>query len=113
MDFNKIAEDKIKEAIERGEFDDLPGSGKPLRELAAYFAAPENVRIGYSVLKSSGFVPEEVSLLKEIESLKTGLAACHDEPARVKILLEIRHLQLKYDLIIECHHRGRHAFSSR
>ncbi len=113
MDFDKIAEDKIKEAMERGEFDNLPGNGRPLQELAAYFAAPENLRIGYSVLKSSGFVPEEVSLLKEIETLKAGLAGCPDEQAKAKTLSEIRHLQLKYDLIVESYHRRHASFRNR
>jgi len=30
MAFEKIAEEKIQEAIATGEFDDLPGKGKPL-----------------------------------------------------------------------------------
>jgi hypothetical protein len=28
MDFEKIAEEKIKEAMERGEFENIPGVGK-------------------------------------------------------------------------------------
>jgi len=28
--FEMLAEQKIQEAIERGEFDELPGAGKPL-----------------------------------------------------------------------------------
>ncbi len=107
MEFDKIAEDKIREAMEKGEFDNLPGSGKPLRGLAEYFATPEGVRIGYSVLKSSGFVPEEVTLLKEIESLRTRLKACTEGPDKTEILAEIRQLQLKYDLIMDSYHRGR------
>jgi len=43
MDFDKIAEEKIREAMERGEFDDLPGSGKPLQGLDSYFATPEDI----------------------------------------------------------------------
>ena len=105
VEFDKIAEDKIKEALERGEFDNLPGSGKPLQDLGAYFAAPENVRISYSVLKSSGFVPEEIELLREIEGLKARLVACHQDPTRAKTKSEIRHLRLKYDLIIESYRR--------
>lgn len=107
MDFEKISEDKIREAMERGEFDDLPGRGKPLEGLAAYFATPESVRIGYSVLKGSGFVPEEVDLLKEIESLKEQLVSCAQESGKAKVRSEIRHLRLKYDLIIESYRRGR------
>ena len=70
MDFEKIAEERIREAMERGEFDNLEGIGKPLRQLDAYFATPENVRLGYSILKNAGFLPEEMALLKEINRLK-------------------------------------------
>lgn len=109
MNFEKIAEDKIREAIERGEFDDLPGRGRPLQGLAAYFAAPESVRVGYSVLKSSGFVPEEVDLLKEIELLKGRLESSFELSQKAIIQSEIRHLQLKYDLIMESYRKSRRA----
>ena len=42
----------IREAIERGEFDELKGKGKPL-DLDAYFATPEDIRMAYSILKSN------------------------------------------------------------
>jgi len=101
MIFEKIAEEKIKEAMERGEFDNLPRSGKPLRELDAYFATPEGVRIGYSILKNSGFVPEEVALLKEINFLKEEVALCSDRDKKEVLNSKIGELQLKYDLLIE------------
>ena len=50
MSFEKHAEDRIRDAIERGEFDELPGKGEPLN-LDAYFATPEHLRVGYSILK--------------------------------------------------------------
>jgi hypothetical protein len=101
MPFEKVAEQKILEAIERGEFDNLSGEGKPLQGLDAYFATPEQVRMGYSILKSAGVIPEEVSLLKEIESLKERLKSCSDEATRTRIDCEIQALRLKYDLIVE------------
>ena len=55
-----------------GEFDNLPGKGKPL-DLNAYFATPEHLRMGYSILKSAEIIPEEVELLKQIEALKKSL----------------------------------------
>src|SRR5215470_10987812 len=72
MSCHKNADEKIKEAIAKGEFDNLPGIGKPL-DLDAYFATPEDLRMGYSILKSAGIVPEEMELLKQIEGLKTSL----------------------------------------
>ena len=40
MSFDKIVESLIKEAQERGEFDNLPGKGKPI-DLSAYFETPK------------------------------------------------------------------------
>ena len=64
MSFHSDADEKIKEAIAKGEFDNLPGKGKPL-DLDAYFATPEHLRMGYSVLKSADIIPEEMELLRE------------------------------------------------
>jgi hypothetical protein len=72
MSFQKNVDEKIKAAIERGEFDNLPGKGKPLN-LDAYFAMPEHLRMGYSILKSADIIPEEMELLREIEGLKKSL----------------------------------------
>ena len=75
MSFHRNADEKIKEAIARGEFDNLPGKGKPL-DLDAYFATPERLRMGYSILKSADIIPEEMELLREIECLKKSLDSC-------------------------------------
>jgi hypothetical protein len=72
MSFQKNVDEKIQEAIARGEFDNLPGKGKPL-DLDAYFATPENLRMGYSILKSADIIPEEMELLRQIEGLKKSL----------------------------------------
>src|SRR5215475_14118586 len=72
MSFQTDIDEKIKESIARGEFDNLPGKGKPL-DLDAYFATPEHLRIGYSILKGAEIVPEEMELLKQIEGLKRSL----------------------------------------
>jgi hypothetical protein len=72
MSFQKNIDERIKEAIERGEFDNLPGKGKPL-DLDAYFATPEHLRVGYSILKSADIIPEEMELLRQIEGLKKSL----------------------------------------
>jgi hypothetical protein len=49
-----IAERKIKEAIERGEFDDLPGAGRPLDLDDLDPSLPEELRLAYRVLKNAG-----------------------------------------------------------
>ena len=52
-----IAENRIREAFERGEFDDLPGAGKPL-DLSDYFNTPAADRMAFSILKSAGALPQ-------------------------------------------------------
>lgn len=52
MSLHKIVDEQFRNAIEAGEFDNLEGAGRPL-DLNAYFNTPEDLRIGYSVLKSS------------------------------------------------------------
>ena len=75
MSFHRNADEKIKEAIAKGEFDNLPGKGRPL-DLDSYFATPEDLRIGYSLLKNADIVPEEMELLKQIDGLKKSLDSC-------------------------------------
>jgi hypothetical protein len=75
MSFERLVENKIREAMAKGEFDNLPGRGRPL-DLDAYFNTPEELRLGYAMLKSAGFVPVEVELQREIEVLQAELDQC-------------------------------------
>jgi Domain of unknown function (DUF1992) len=102
----KLIEEIIREAMEKGEFDDLPGRGKPL-DLDAYFATPEDVRLGYSVLKSAGCVPVEVELQQEIESLRARLDVSDDERERQSLRKEIEGKTLKLNLLMDGAHRAR------
>jgi len=105
MSIEKHIDNMIKAAIARGEFDDLEGKGKPIN-LDDYFATPEDVRMGYSVLKSADVVPEEVERLKEIGQLREKLKTCSEEerPAIAKLL---RDRELAISLIRERNKRGR------
>ena len=49
-----LAERKIEEAIERGEFDDLPGAGRPLDLDDLDPLLPEELRMAYRILKNAG-----------------------------------------------------------
>jgi len=102
----KLIEEKIREAMEKGEFDDLPGKGKPL-DLDAYFATPDDVRLAFSVLKSAGCLPVEVELQKEIESLKARLDVSDDERERQSLRKEIEGKTLKLNLLIDGAQRAR------
>lgn len=82
MSFGRIAENRIREAMEQGEFDNLPGAGHPL-SLDEYFSTPEEVRMAYSVLKNAHCRPLEVELLHEIARLEQAVAAAPDDATRL------------------------------
>ena len=68
----KIAEERIRQAILAGEFDNLEGFGAPV-DNSEYFNAPPEERISWHILKNAGVLPEEVSLRKEIYALTAEL----------------------------------------
>ena len=105
MSFEKATEKIIREAMERGEFDNLPGRGKPI-DLTAYFDTPEEVRLAYSILKNAGMVPREVELLKEITELKQMESALVEEKKRIEIRKEIEKKQIEFGLMMERNHRS-------
>lgn len=82
MNLEKIAEEKIEEAIANGLFDNLVGKGQPL-DLGDYFATPEHLRSSHSMLKTNGFVPPEVELMKEIYLLEQELHTADDRRSKV------------------------------
>ena len=59
-------------AVERGEFDNLEGAGKPL-DLEENPYEPTDVRMLHKVLKDNGFAPYWIELKKEIDDLTAKL----------------------------------------
>jgi uncharacterized membrane protein len=60
----------IAEAMERGEFDNLEGAGKPL-DLVENPFEPAGLHLIHKILKDNGFAPYWIELGKEIDSLRT------------------------------------------
>ena len=94
MAWERIAENRIREAMQAGEFDDLPGAGKPV-DLEGYFKLPEHLRVAFSILKSANCVPAEVELLNEIATLERQLDAAPEDGKRpIRRALADRRTQL-------------------
>jgi hypothetical protein len=106
MSIERVVEKMIREAMEKGEFDNLAGSGQPL-DLSEYFSVPEDQRIGHKLLKDANIIPEELELLREAETLKAELARCSTDEERRKIRRAIDEKLLKYNLLKERQKRGR------
>lgn len=100
MSIEKFIDEQISKAIDAGEFDNLPGKGKPV-DLRAYFETPEHLRMAYSILKSNDFAPQEVEVLKEIDALRKRLESCSDEEEQERLKKEISDKKLAFDLLIE------------
>jgi hypothetical protein len=84
----RIAEEKIRESMARGEFDNLPGAGKPLA-LEDDSMVPEDLRVAYKILKNAGCLPPELELRKEIVTLKNLTAAIEDDGERRRKMREL------------------------
>ncbi len=75
---DRIAEERIREAMERGEFDNLEGEGRPLR-IEDLSWVPEHLRPAYILLKNGGFVPPEVETRKAIQEIGDLLNLIEDK----------------------------------
>ncbi len=98
--WEKIAENRIAEALEQGEFENLSGRGKPL-DLTAYFNTPAEDRMAFSILKNADIVPGEVELMSELEHLRDRLKACPEGPERLRIQQQIQTAGVKLALGME------------
>lgn len=96
--FQRLAEQRILEAQRRGEFDDLPGKGKPL-ELEDLRWVPEELRIGYMILKNAHVLPPEAELLKDIRTLEDLLKHVEDEGQRQSLAKSIQWKVIRLDML--------------
>jgi len=76
-----LAEQRIREAIARGELSNLPGAGQPLQFDDDPLVPPE-LRMAYRILKNAGMVPPEVEALRDIADLERVLRQCGCEDER-------------------------------
>ncbi|MBJ6752547.1 DnaJ family domain-containing protein [Geomonas anaerohicana] len=95
--FAIIAERRIQEAMERGEFDNLAGRGKPLVQ-EDLSAVPEELRMAYKVLKNAGCVPLEVELTNDVASLRRLILDMEESEERMKKVRELNFKLMKLEM---------------
>ena len=88
---DKIVEARIAEAIDRGEFDNLPGAGKPL-VLDNDNHIPEELRVGYRILKNAGCLPPELELRREIFNVEQLLIKVEGANEKNRLLKKLNYL---------------------
>jgi DnaJ family protein C protein 28 len=62
-----LSEKRLREAIENGEFDDLPGKGEPLDLQENPFEDPD-LRVVHRLLRNAGFAPAWIEERKDIDA---------------------------------------------
>lgn len=95
----QIAEARIRDAIARGECENLEGTGRPL-QLEDLSRMDPALRAGYLVLKAQGFAPEELTLRKEILKLEDLLGACGDGPLSGELRSDLARCRLRFELLV-------------
>ena len=104
--FAMLAESKIQAAIAGGEFDDLPGRGRPLPR-DAMARVPADLRMSYRVLRNARCLPPELEARKEIARLGALLDATGDPRERSRLAGLRCDAELRYALVRERRHGRR------
>jgi hypothetical protein len=103
--WHRLAENRINEAIERGEFSDVP-AGRTL-DLSEYFSLPEEDRMVVSMLRNAQFRPPEIDLLKEAAELEEKLTRTSDPVERHRVTEELQARRVAFSLAMERRRKAR------
>ncbi len=95
--FAKLAERRILEAIENGEFDNLEGKGKPIIFEDETWI-PEDLRMAYRFLKNAGCVPPELEMRNEVINMCSLMNTLDDDKERIKKIRELNFKLLKLNM---------------
>ena len=80
-DWESAVDQTLRQAIERGEFDNLKGKGKPL-ELDDNPFTPADWRLAFKMLQDAGYAPDWIELDKDIRKLRVELQIGLDRHTR-------------------------------
>lgn len=97
--FFRIVEQKIQEAIEQGELDNLPGKGKPLIFDDAHI--PQELRASYKLLKNNGVLPVEMELTREIATLESLLQVCLGDDQKATLRKQLNNKQVQLGILMD------------
>ena len=92
--FEKIVEERIKQAQKNGEFNNLPGSGKPLLFENDGCVSGE-LSLAYKILKNADCLPPELELKKEITKTEEILSGMEETPEKYCLLKKMNFLIMK------------------
>ncbi len=91
-----IAEQKIQEALKKGDLNSEKWKNKPLPEENDRFV-PDDLKMAYKILKNSGYLPPEIEERKEVKKLEELIATTEDEHTRVRQMKKLSVLLAKIE----------------
>jgi len=91
-----LVENKLAEAIRRGELSGLPGQGEPL-VLDDDSLIPEELRMAYRILRNAGFVPPEVVALRDIGDLERHIEELPKGDSRTRAMRKLQLMRARLE----------------
>ena len=92
--FDRIIEERIRRAQQKGKFEDLEGTGKPLIFEKDGHVAGE-LRLAYKILKNADYLPPEIELKNEIKRTEDLLNGMEDTAEKYRTLKKLNFLIMK------------------
>jgi hypothetical protein len=93
-----IVEQRIKKAQQEGEFEQLPGAGRPL-QLEDDSGVPEDLRLAYKILKNADCLPPELAEKKKIRQMEDMLARIPEEEEKYRLIKKINYKIMKLNIV--------------
>ncbi len=98
--FDKIVEERIKKALYKGDFDNLPNRGNPL-DFSDENRIPEDLRLAYKILKNADFIPPELEMRKKIVQTEELLEGVTDLKERYRLLRKLNFMIMRLNSLRE------------
>ncbi len=93
-------EAQIREAIERGDFDQLPNKGQPL-DLSQWQKTPPHLRMTYTILKNAGYSPGEIQTKKDMAELRAMIELEAESDRKQRLISKLNALSITDALQVE------------
>lgn len=97
--FAGLSEERIRKAYDKGEFDNLPGLGKPLPP-DKLEGIQDELKMAYRVMKNAGFSPEEMDVKKELMTIEDLIRRSEDELEKDGLRKELNAKLLQYNSLL-------------
>ena len=94
LGFDKIVEQRIRAAQKNGDFENLDGTGQPLK-FNDDGNIPEDLRLAYNILKNADMTPPEIEMKKEILKTEDLLREMKDTVEKYRTIKKLNFMIMK------------------